>query len=500
MKIHTASRQSGMTIRSSLKEAGKPLSGGSRFRVRLIQEGIGNLEDCFYYSKQALSGSKEIFEGKKCFANHPDKMEEQVRPERNIRDILGHFEKVAYEESDGRGMLTADLVLKPGLDVDWAKELLTTSIDYAKKFPDSDFVGLSINASGDADEVSLEDFLKNTDIPMGVLPKLQKAQSMGISMVRVVNALTEAQSVDVVTEAGAGGKILRMLESEREKKMKKEAEKKENEKKEAEKKESAEAHKEDANGVEGGNPEDHADAQQDMELFKQMVSEFLPDHGEDPEAEALGKHAYECYKEDGMADQEAYQSAGKHLQMSKKIGMKQKGAMESESEAKESEAKESEAEAEEAQTPPPNPKSTDGAAKDNEVDGAGKVKMKKVTETHYESEAKKLRTDLVKANGEIAKLRESLKKYELNEHLDKKCKEAAETHKLSNQVTRKFRESLGTPKSKEQIDSELKTFIGAYQFGMECSSESDSFLMVEKGAGHKSTPVAEGDMTDCLTD
>lgn len=494
MKINTqVSRRSGMTIRSSLKEAGKPLSGGSsKFRVRLIQEGIGNLGDCFYYSKPALQNAAELFEGKKCFANHPDELEQEIRPERSIRDIVGHFENVIYEEAAGRGMLTADLVTVPGSDVEWATSLLTTSIDYAKKYPDSDFVGLSINASGDADEVPIEEFLKGTDIPTSVLPKLQKAQSMGVSSIKVVNALNEAKSVDIVTDAGAGGKILQMLESEREKKMKKESSEKKEEKKEkeAEKKEAS------IPGAEGGNPEDGADAGQDMTLFKQMVQQFLgDDHADDQDAHSMGKEAYEACKEDGMEHEAAYEAAGKHLQLSKKIGMKKAGA--AEAEKKEGDGMEKK-EAGEMEKKEADPDATAPPAAGGDDPAAPPAKMKKKVETHYESE-KELRAKLITANGEISKLKESLKKYELAEYIDAKCKEAkVEGRKMEMSASTKFKEALGALKSKEQIDSGLKLFIAACESRAAGSEEFDSFVMTEKRGSYQTDHSADGDMSDCL--
>ena len=62
-----------------------------------------------------------MFEGKKCYANHPSLSDEQNRPERDVREIIGHFENVGYQESDdGQGMIVADCLLMPDKDYEWA--------------------------------------------------------------------------------------------------------------------------------------------------------------------------------------------------------------------------------------------------------------------------------------------------------------------------------------------------------------------------------------------
>jgi hypothetical protein len=70
---------------------------GARFRVALIQEGLGNLRDGFYYTKQALESAVPAFEGKKAYADHPSRSEESDRPERSVRDIVGHYENLKLE-------------------------------------------------------------------------------------------------------------------------------------------------------------------------------------------------------------------------------------------------------------------------------------------------------------------------------------------------------------------------------------------------------------------
>ncbi len=181
----------------------------SRFKVVLIKEGLGNLGTCYFYTAAALSSATGLFEGVKCYANHPKSSEEIERPERDVRDVIGHFENVAVvRNSQGQMQLEADLVVLPGSAYDWVRSQIVHSIDYAKRFPDRDFVGLSINCSGDS-ELTDPKLLKSLSPP--VREKLDSAMAQGMTAVRVVSILTDAVSCDLVTEAGAGGRIIRSL-------------------------------------------------------------------------------------------------------------------------------------------------------------------------------------------------------------------------------------------------------------------------------------------------
>lgn len=187
--------------------------GATKYRVALIKEGLGNLGNAFYYTRDALQSAVAIFEGKKCFANHPSRTEESDRPERDVREIIGHFENCALEEDeDGRVMIAADCLLMPDKDYEWARGLFRETVAYSKKYPDKDLVGLSINASGDAHEIKLSELLEKSSVPEAAKPKLKIAQEEGIETIRVVSNITEATSCDLVTEAGAGGRIIKMLE------------------------------------------------------------------------------------------------------------------------------------------------------------------------------------------------------------------------------------------------------------------------------------------------
>jgi len=447
-----------LASRSHLKEAVAKKDAATRFEVILIQEGLGNMKDCFFYTRECLQTAATLFEGRKCMADHPTQIEEQVRPERSVRDVVGHYENVRFSEMDGRGVLMADLCILPGEQFDWARSLLTNSVDYAKKYSDAEFVGLSINASGEADTVGLEEFVRSNELADSVLGKLNLALAEGITEVRPVTRLTEAISCDLVTEAGAGGKILRLIEQEKRtmKKKVKEGDKKEMEKKEADM---------------------HKDEEQDKALIKKMVKQYLgDDHEDSEEAEAMAKEAYEAHKEDGMEGEEAYEAAGKHLKMAMKIGKKMAAKKEGECGDEEKPAKKEEAKAE-----------ADEKAEEMAKEADEKAEEKKEAEKAKES----AQTDLIKANAEIARLRESIKKTELKEYLEKKMVES----KKPVSVTKKFREALGVAKSKEHIDNCWDLFVKAYDAGSE-DAEDGPFVFTEKNSARTTEEIAEGKLTD----
>jgi len=197
-----------LNLRESLSDDGV---GPTKFRVVLLQEGLGNFGDAFYYHRDALDSAVPVFTGSKIYADHPTKIDEEIRPERSVRDVLGHFENLSVEEDkSGRAQLMGDLSILPDKPFEWARALMLHSIEHAKKFPDKNFIGLSINASGDADPASIDDVIK--EAPESARPKLIEAKQNGIESVKVVRLIKSAVSCDLVTEAGAGGKIINYLE------------------------------------------------------------------------------------------------------------------------------------------------------------------------------------------------------------------------------------------------------------------------------------------------
>lgn len=434
-----------------------PGVGPIRFKVALIQEGMGNLKDAFFYSKDAINSGIQAFEGRKCYADHPSMSEEQDRPERSVRDIIGHFESVQVEENDdGSLALVGDLVMPPDPPFEWARALVRQAAEYNKKYPEQSFVGLSINASGDAQAIPFEEFVKSYQLPDGCKPKLMQARENGMETVKVVSAIKDAVSCDLVTEPGAKGKILNVIESERENSMKKKMEKKAPaiEAEEEKKMMMAEEDEEQApkgKDEEGKGDEDHADEEQDKKLILDMIKKHMGgEEGEmEVEAEEAAMEAYQAYKEMGESEDEAMKCAGKAMKLAKHMAEK-KAKMEAEAKHAEAEEEKKESEGEETK----------------------------------ESER-------VKLEARIAFLERELKARNLAETLDAKLKESG----LGRAETDRIRALIGTPKSEAEIIKTISIFKEAFSARGESSKGSGFFVTAtEKApAPAKKSKVSFGD-------
>lgn len=159
-----------------------PNSSTREVSVLIIKEGMGNKVDRHYYSAELLSRIAPMFEGVKAYADHPSKTEESDRPERSIRDIVGYYHSPRVIVVEGKAAISAVLKINDGPAYDWAWNLVKEAALFAKKYADKDLVGISINAFGASHQVEGLD-----------------------GIVNMVDDLTEVQSADIVTQAGAGG-------------------------------------------------------------------------------------------------------------------------------------------------------------------------------------------------------------------------------------------------------------------------------------------------------
>lgn len=417
-------------------------NGVTRFRVVIIEEGLGNSRDGYYYTKESLQSAVPLFEGKKIYADHPSATEESTRPERSVKDVLGHFESVNLEQgSEGQAILTADVCILPDEPYRWARALMRHSVSYAKKYPDKAFIGLSINAAGSASPMPLEEFNKSVPLPEGAKVKFAKAVEEGLSEVKVVTRLDSAVSCDLVTEAGAGGKVLAMLEQEKKMEKKPEAQKEED------KKEAA---------PEAPAPGDHADEQQDIALIKKLIAEHLgEEESEDAEVQKHCKQAMEAYEGMGHSKEEAMKCAGQYMKASKHMASK----------AKEAAPKDEEK---------PEPK--EEAAPTVTGQSPGK---------HAEA--------MAAIQGENARLKESLKKFELRDHIEAKCRDSKE----SRVVTDEFKKLVESAKTKGEVDRLWEAFTkGAQTKRASAATSFTDFVMTEKSVEPTQTKVAS--FTDCL--
>ena len=406
-------------FKCQFKEYEGEISEKGGYQVVLIQEGLGNLSDVFYYSKEALTNAvnNRVFEGKKIFADHPSLTEEESRPERSVKDILGHFENIKLEEVAGQTQLTGIVRILPGLAYDWVRSMFSGAIEYSKKYPGEDLIGLSINASGDAEEIPMQELLNVA--PQPCREKIQSAIDQGIDKARITRNITDAVSCDLVTAAGAGGKILKLMES----KMENEEKKKE---------------------VEELDPK-HDDEQQDIELIKSMIKKYMGDDaGEADEAEF--KKTAEAYKKMGHSEEEAYKAAGKHMKAASIMAKKKSESEESEESEEGEEGKKEAGKKDEVP-----PKDKDG---------------KPVDEEEEECFGKK-KESAVKLAARVSMLERELAKRDLKEYIESTLAKSG----IERAATKNFREAAGEVKNKAEFDKMFKVFKAGFN-----SKASESFF------------------------
>jgi 2'-5' RNA ligase len=151
---------------------------GSKWRVVLIRAGTSG--NRVHYSEECLRRAVPLFEGVRAYADHPTKDEARSRPERSVRDIVGWYDNVEWDE--GLRAVTADFnILKAA---SWLREGLLDAWERGKP----DLFGFSINAEG---------------------TKSGRVQEGGV----LLESIDRVRSTDVVTVPGAGGRVIGVLES-----------------------------------------------------------------------------------------------------------------------------------------------------------------------------------------------------------------------------------------------------------------------------------------------
>lgn len=142
--------------------------------VKVIEPGWGSSG---YYAPNVLERDAGVFEGVQMFWDHPRKSDQEELPERSLNDLAGVLHGVQWKESgpDGPGIYGHAKIFSP------FKERMRDLAPH---------VGLSILASG----------------------KLSEGEHEG-RRGPVIEAITQARSVDFVTVAGAGGKVVSLFES-----------------------------------------------------------------------------------------------------------------------------------------------------------------------------------------------------------------------------------------------------------------------------------------------
>jgi len=148
-------------------------------RVRLIRSGWS--KNGRYYPDETLKAAAPMWEGVKAYADHPSRSEAKDRPERSVRDIVGVYENVAHENN-----ITDANFRALGEARQWLWPLIVESVNSGR-----DLIGLSINALGQTSKGEIDG-------------------KKGL----VVEAITHANSVDVVTEPAAGGGFEQLMMSD----------------------------------------------------------------------------------------------------------------------------------------------------------------------------------------------------------------------------------------------------------------------------------------------
>jgi hypothetical protein len=443
--------------------------GWTRFRCTLLQEGMGNMRDAFYYSRSALESAITIFEGKKIYADHPSETESVTRPERSVKDVLGHFENLSLvtDKDSGQSHLEADVVILPDDSFRWARGLLRHAVEFSKKFPDKEFVGLSINASGSAEPQPIDQVIEAA--PQGAKLKLQQAKlELGIDQIRVVSKIEDAISCDLVTEAGAGGKILTMIEQEKNMKKKQIKESDAEIKKEAEMKQEESLppvadDKKDAAPADGAEEKPHGDEEQDIELIKKMIAQYLGDAGGDEEME-MAMEAYHSFKQMEYTEDEALKCAAHAVKLAKHMAGKKSEADDEKKDAGPIAGDKKEAP----------PKEEEKSPKESESKECGD-KMESESE---EKKEKKESNQVVELTGKLALLEGQIKAFQIRDHLDKVCRESG----LGMAATKKFQalEAVKAAKTETEIDKLFKVFKEAATHGGEADEKYSFIVQTEK--------------------
>lgn len=151
--------------------AGQELSG-KRWRVRVITEGKGSSAN---YKGEVLKRDIGLFKaGAKIYMDHAGQIDQENRPERSAKEIVGYFTNDATWDEAERAVFQEAHIFSDHRE--WVKERALAGV-----------IGMSISAEGEVEE----------------------SDTGEKDLVR----LTKVNSVDIVTEAGRGGKFSTLLES-----------------------------------------------------------------------------------------------------------------------------------------------------------------------------------------------------------------------------------------------------------------------------------------------
>lgn len=155
-------------------------AGGSvesgRFPIQVITPGQGSSG---YYTPAVCEAAASLVQrGTPMYLDHPRESDQFERPERSLRDLAAVFTEAGHWDPERQAVIAEAQVFAP------YREVITEMAPY---------IGVSVLADG--------------KIVEGALP--------GGGRGKVVESIDRIQSVDFVTKAGRGGKVLALLESAR---------------------------------------------------------------------------------------------------------------------------------------------------------------------------------------------------------------------------------------------------------------------------------------------
>ncbi|MFC0673544.1 hypothetical protein [Brachybacterium hainanense] len=160
-----------MTTQTITEALGTATPRSGRMLIQIITPGIGSSGVYPREVLEAAAGARVFPAGTQMFADHPSASEAQDRPERSIRDLAGVLTQDAYW--DGTALVAEAKTYAP-----WSEVLAQMHGD----------IGVSIRASA----------------------RVEESDEQGRP---IIAELVEAMSVDFVTRAGRGGRVLQLLES-----------------------------------------------------------------------------------------------------------------------------------------------------------------------------------------------------------------------------------------------------------------------------------------------
>lgn len=146
--------------------------------VAVLIEAGTNFAKKRHYPKATIQEAAPLFAGLKMYLDHPTQREEQEKPERSLKEWVATIVESWYEDGSAIGRIK--------VHSDWLWDLLENDPVFREH------IGISINASG-----------RRSYSPI-------QGQTM-----EVIEEIVSPKSVDWVTEPGARGRVLELIESNR---------------------------------------------------------------------------------------------------------------------------------------------------------------------------------------------------------------------------------------------------------------------------------------------